>query len=1046
MNVSQKINRILTLIGISIFLILIRVWYLSVVKHDYYVQQAYKPQRKIILEKAPRATIYDRFGIPLAVNKLQYNVSVVYAEIRQIPNFRWKKNSNGRRIRIPERKNYIEELSEMLSKELGIDCKKIQDIIQGEASLLPHTPFTIKQDVSEEQYYALKMKEREWVGLQLEKVNRRFYPLGKVGCDIIGYLGAMDPGHYRKIGDELRTLESYLNSKQMNQNPFLPEGFYSTDEVYHRFLELQEKSYKANDLIGKSGVEAVYEEALRGYYGKHLYEVDVKGNCLQKLEGSRNALPGKKLTLTLSAELQDFAEKLLASSEGSCLQDPHLKLNEKWIRGGSIVAMIPQTGEIVALASYPRFDPNDFIPSQDSYLKKEKSLSIQKWLENDLYIGSIWDGKRCLEREYFSFIKGEYIEERLPLTLDVFLEAVVADSGPLKSVLQEIDTLSKAFKIQIEGPSHSFLESIEHREDRLLIVDLCHLIAPHDLFSLELKKALGNVSLNEYFEDRQQTMREIESIRMVIKELFHEYDFVEWRKNHFKDYLKEKRLYEKNHNKYTRPYTDYLDQVEKKLFSAFWETYKNVFVYTLLTGEIPISLEVYPQLYPYFAYLKTDYQSHLKTKDLNIQKRLFQLPIYLGVDYLKTFRSYEELIQPLKGKYEQLRSFKGQQLEKHLASAFYPLYGFGFCRSQAFQQIGAQGSVFKLITSYQTLIERHQDNLPLNPLVIVDDLKGGKGLVSPKQILGSRMDGTPIYRLYKGGMLPRSSHSGMGEIDLIGALEQSSNLYFALLARDFLHYPKNLSDAARLFQFGQKTGIDLLNESSGNIPDDLDQNPTGLYTFSIGQHTLTVTPIQTAVMLGAIANQGIVVQPHLMKTLEGAERKLRYEITSDPSFRLSKAIIEKEEWAKIDYKTNPIRTIPFPAEIHQILIEGMRRSVIGSKGSSRPAIMRSTYDHPNALKTYQDLHEELAAKTGTAQVLYKQSLARSIKPIMKVHVWFTGIEYPKQGSIRPPHLQQPELVVVVFLRFRKAGIEGGPIAAQIIQKWREIQKIHRKSS
>ena len=64
-----------------------------------------------------------------------------------------------------------------------------------------------------------------------------------------------------------------------------------------------------NDLIGKSGVEAYYEEALRGYYGKHIYEIDTKGNCLQEIPGSRPPLPGKKITLTIISRAARLCRK-----------------------------------------------------------------------------------------------------------------------------------------------------------------------------------------------------------------------------------------------------------------------------------------------------------------------------------------------------------------------------------------------------------------------------------------------------------------------------------------------------------------------------------------------------------------------------------------------------------------------------------------------------------------------------------------------------------------------------------------------------------------
>src|SRR6185436_6406475 len=117
MGISSKTNRVLHFISLCLILILIRTWYLGVVQHDYHVEQSKKPQRRVTIEKADRATIHDRFGIPMAVNKIQYNAAVCYADIRQIPRIVWKKNEEGKRVRIPARTQYISDLADVLSRE-----------------------------------------------------------------------------------------------------------------------------------------------------------------------------------------------------------------------------------------------------------------------------------------------------------------------------------------------------------------------------------------------------------------------------------------------------------------------------------------------------------------------------------------------------------------------------------------------------------------------------------------------------------------------------------------------------------------------------------------------------------------------------------------------------------------------------------------------------------------------------------------------------------------------------------------------------------------
>lgn len=1061
-NIPAKANRVLNFILLCMLLILIRVWYLAVIQHEEQLTQAHKPQRRTVIEPVERATIRDRFNIPLAVNKIQYNAAVCYANIREIPSVIRKKDEQGKTVRHFARMEHIKALASILGTELNMDPVFIEDTIHGKASLFPHTPFVIKEDISEEQYFRLRMLEKDWLGIHMQRAAHRFYPQGKVACDVLGYLGAISQKKYLDIAHEMRELEEYITAREQNETPYLPKGFDHPMQVRQRLNELQEKAYMINDLIGKVGLEGMYEEELRGFHGKKTYEVDVKGNFLRELPGSKKPVHGRRLVLSISAELQAFAEALLAANEGLKKGESGPKLDERWIKGGAVVAMIPQTGEIVALASYPRFDPNDFIPIRDPDVKKEKEANVQKWLESNAYIGEIWDGKRPIERERFSFLKGHYEPESLALTWERFLEAILPPSFSIQAAISQIKDLSAAIRVQDAKEAHPFLQSIPLVEDKTLIVDLCRLAAKKELFSQALLEAVGKQSLSEYHLMRQAAMRIQKNVKAQMEEFFHDHDFTAWRQAHFKEYLKRKRREEKQKHTYTHPYTEYLDQVEKKLFQAFWDAYRWVFLYTAISGNLPVSLELYPHLQPYMAFLKTLRPSLVQNDQalVRLQHTLSILYPELGLSYLQTMRSFEELNAPLLGRYPRLRNDHGKQLEKHLAAAFYPLNGYGFGRSQAYRQTSAQGSVFKLVTAYQALLERHQQKRELNPLTLIDDLKGDRKSKSNTQVLGFTLDGQPILRLHKGGILPRSSHSGIGKIDILGALEQSSNLYFAMLAGEHIQDPAQFAETTRLFGFGDKTGIDLPGEVRGNVPEDLSTNRTGLYSFAIGQHSLVVTPLQTALMLSTIANKGDVVKPKVVKALSGKESAHQEDLIFSASkfpfqealslvgidFPLFTAMQNDQQLSSIHHTPTEIqRSLFFPSDVYRIITEGMRRAVTGPRGTARPSIMRNLYDHPLAVKEYYELKDDILAKTGTAQVRHKQTLDMEALADMKRHIWFAAISYPHDKLLAKNREDNPELVVVVLLRFGEAGRDAGPIAAQVIKKWRELCKKHEAS-
>ncbi|MDR0785071.1 MAG: penicillin-binding protein 2 [Treponema sp.] len=118
---------------------------------------------------------------------------------------------------------------------------------------------------------------------------------------------------------------------------------YVGDITRDEITLLYNKGYKQGDIIGKSGVEKQYDELLRGRSGKETRTVDVRGRRISEREIQRTAPePGKTLVLTVDRRIQTLAEKALGN------------------RMGAVVVLRPTTGEILAMVSYPWYDPNLF--------------------------------------------------------------------------------------------------------------------------------------------------------------------------------------------------------------------------------------------------------------------------------------------------------------------------------------------------------------------------------------------------------------------------------------------------------------------------------------------------------------------------------------------------------------------------------------------------------------------------------------------------------------------------------------------------------------
>jgi len=285
-----------------------------------------------------------------------------------------------------------------------------------------------------------------------------------------------------------------------------------------------------------------------------------------------------------------------------------------------------------------------------------------------------------------------------------------------------------------------------------------------------------------------------------------------------------------------------------------------------------------------------------------------------------------------------------------------------------------------------------------------------------KLYVGHFSDGKAIPQLYKGGRVPKSLHHDLGKMDLLKAIETSSNPYFAVLAGDYLKDPNLLAQAALDFGYGEKAGLKLPYEIQGNVPKDLATNKTGLYATAIGQHTLITTPLQTSLMLSCIANGGKLLTPEIAHLLAG--KSLYTPLVGAPS------VVAPTQETR--------RTLFMPAEIRSTLLEGMRRSATRAL-NDQGALPRLYAIHPEMKKAFQAVGNQFVGKTSTAEVIERVGLS---PPSMYRHIWFGGISFTGDS----PHFGQPEIVVVVYLRFGGYGKEAAPIAAQVVQKWREIKK------
>lgn len=928
MELDLKVRRVLKIFLVCFIGILSKVWHLEVIQKGEKQQEAQRPRERTVLVRANRGEVFDRFQIPLALNQTSYQVAIYYSEIAQIPSIKWQEKK-----KIYPRRKYIEKLSRAIGKVIEMDPERIEDLIHSKAAIFPHVPFVIHTSLTEREYAQLKMLEKDFPGLSAEIGSKRFYPQEKTACHLMGTMGQINQKEYRSIAQEIKELEV--------------ASFFSEDVDLFRLEELKQKAYRLDDFVGKTGVEAFFEEDLRGSCGKKHFEVDPKGRFLREI-AFQKPKAGKELHLSISSDLQAFAEALLIESEKTregksrkydSKEGKRVSQKQPWIKGGAIVAMNPKNGEILALASCPRFDPNDFASPL------EKKTGVEKWLESPSWIGKIWDGIEVLEKE----------KEKRKLSWTFFLDEILSSDSPVRHFFQKRLTIKDAIVLQEDYEAFCYFQKKEMKvpqdiQKRLeatqlkdlnlsFAADLCRICVYAPAFSDALIEKYGSMTLSNYRELSQEFFRKEALLKPQIFKEFSQKEFKAWREENQKAYLLSKRKEEKEEGLFEKPYIDYLDAKEKELFQEYWNEKK----WTVLEEE--------------------------------------KIP----EDLARTFRSFSELKRPLLASYPHLNK-KGAFLEKDLASLFYPKEGFGFTRAYTHESPVPLGSVFKIVTAYEALRQKKH-------FTFVDEWSE-KGV-------GYHLNGSIYPRRYKGGRLPRSSHKSIGKTDLLTAIERSSNPYFSILVSDYLEDPEDLIRAAAEFGFGEKTNIELPLEASGFLPDDLKVNRNGLYAAAIGQHTLLVTPLQTAKMLSILANGGKKITPTLVQQSE--------EIASTQS-------------------------VSMDPKVQKTLFQAMDRVVSGVQGSARASAIRSLLHHPIRLKEYLSLKHEMIGKTGTAEIVYRPFQDPMSRAEVYKYTWFGAICFsdPKQVD--------PELVVVVFLRFGDYGKEAAPLAAQILHKWREIKK------
>ncbi|WP_165491778.1 penicillin-binding protein 2 [Egibacter rhizosphaerae] len=291
------------LLLVSLFVLLFaRMWYLQVMAGADFADRAEGNAVRTVSMEAPRGKILDREGEPLVDNEFVYVVGVQPAEIDD-----------------DEEEDVYEDLGEVLD----MDGDEIATEIE-RSRVSPLRPRPIAVDVPEEVVlYIWENQSTRYPGVYAERLPRRTYPQGDLASHVLGYV--------TEIGEDQLASEAY-------------------------------EDYRAGELIGSAGVESGYESELRGTEGLRRLEVNPRNEVVRQLDEVLPT-PGSDLRLTLDSDVQADTEEALLEGIETARQEPDDNNVASTLRatGGAVVVLDADNGEVRAMASYPDYDPSEFV-------------------------------------------------------------------------------------------------------------------------------------------------------------------------------------------------------------------------------------------------------------------------------------------------------------------------------------------------------------------------------------------------------------------------------------------------------------------------------------------------------------------------------------------------------------------------------------------------------------------------------------------------------------------------------------------------------------
>lgn len=379
-NLLDKIRKILSnrqfiLSFITVCISVIYISYLfnlQVIHGAEYRESSQKKMLRTVEITANRGEITDRHGVVLATSKLSYNaeiykVTCTSEELNSaVLDFYNILESNGDSIyttfpineelndynftsleaekkwknEVGMKENYtFEDTINAYTKRYELENYSLEDrikiiLVRYEAGIKGYSLFKsvlIAEDISEASFATIEEKKSSLCGIQTTTSVIRYYPEKELTSHITGYVSKITQDEYN---------------------------------------ELKDKGYTYNSYTGKTGIELTFEKYLKGEDGIKKVEVDTYGNISNEYI-TKEAVSGNTITLTIDYRLQKKAEEALENVMNEIRTGSARFIQHEDAESGAVVVLDVNTGEILAMVSYPGYDPNEFV----------KGIKVSKWNE-----------------------------------------------------------------------------------------------------------------------------------------------------------------------------------------------------------------------------------------------------------------------------------------------------------------------------------------------------------------------------------------------------------------------------------------------------------------------------------------------------------------------------------------------------------------------------------------------------------------------------------------------------------------------------------------